>query len=263
MAYDVKELFEYFNKKGITFFTGVPDSLLKSVSYYLSENVDDKNIANLCKNLKNKIRYGFKNSNVDFHGIVEKTDNEIIFTINNKKIQNPFMNIILAKNMLAAYSVASTYGIKHEEIIRVLKKFKPIEGRGNIILQNDIIIVNDSYNANLNSFTAGIEDFMNLNISIGRRILIIGDMHELGIKSKQYHQILGKFIDKKEPDFVFAFGVHIQITINEIKNEKIHRKYYSNKENLLQGLRKILVKGDSLYFKGSRSVQLESIIEKL
>ena len=173
------------------------------------------------------------------------------------------MNIILAKNMLAAYSVASTYWIKHEEIIKVLKKFKPIDGRGNIIHHNDIIIVNDSYNANLNSFKAGIKDFMNLNISKGRRILIIGDMHELGTKSNKYHQLLAEYIDKKEPDFVFAFGLHVQTTINEIKNKQIHKKYYSNKENLLQGLRKILIKGDLLYFKGSRSTQLESIIEKL
>ena len=227
------------------------------------ENVDDINISNLCKKLKNKVRYGFKDSNVDFFGSLRKEDKKTVFTINNQKIKNPFMNMTFAKNMLAAYSVASTYGIKHEEIIKVLNKFKPINGRGNIIYLNNIRIVNDSYNANLNSFKAGIEDFMNLDISEGRRILIIGDMKELGGLTKEYHQILAKFIDEKKPDFVFGFGDHIQITINGINSNKIHTGFYSNKELLLQELRKILVKGDLLYFKASRSIQLESIIEKL
>ena len=43
MAISVDALFEYFNEKNIEFFTGVPDSLLKSISYYLSDNMNDKN----------------------------------------------------------------------------------------------------------------------------------------------------------------------------------------------------------------------------
>ena len=229
---------------------------------FIFENSDDLYISDMCKKFPNKIRFGFNDKSVDFFGTIKIIDNKINFQINGKTIHNSNINEIMAKNMLAAYSVAYTYGIEHETIKNIFKKFNFLNGRGNHIHSKGYLIVDDTYNANIDSFKSGINSFTSIN-SQGRKFLIIGDMKELGDKTLSYHLELGEFINNQKINFVFGIGSEIKNTINTIINSQIYSKHFENKQELINFLKIELRKNDAIYLKASRSMQFEKIIEKL
>ena len=226
------------------------------------ENSDDLYISDMCKKFPNKIRFGFNDKSVDFFGTIKIIDNKINFQINGKTIHNSHINEIMAKNMLAAYSVAYTYGIEHETIKNIFKKFNFLNGRGNHIHSKGYLIVDDTYNANIDSFKSGINSFASIN-SQGRKFLIIGDMKELGDKTLSYHLELGEFINNQKINFVFGIGSEIKNTISTINNNQIYSKHFENKQQLINFLKTELRINDAIYLKASRSMQFEKIIEKL
>ena len=229
---------------------------------FIFENSDDLYISDMCKKFPNKIRFGFNDKSVDFFGTIKIIDNKINFQINGKTIHNSNINEIMAKNMLAAYSVAYTYGIEHETIKNIFKKFNFLNGRGNHIHSKGYLIVDDTYNANIDSFKSGINSFASIN-SQGRKFLIIGDMKELGDKTLSYHLKLGEFINNQKINFVFGIGSEIKNTISTINNSQIYSKHFENKQELINFLKIELRKNDAIYLKASRSMQFEKIIEKL
>ena len=229
---------------------------------FIFENSDDLYISDMCKKFPNKIRFGFNDKSVDFFGTIKIIDNKVNFQINGKTIHNSNINEIMAKNMLAAYSVAYTYGIEHETIKNIFKKFNFLNGRGNHIHSKGYLIVDDTYNANIDSFKSGINSFASIN-SQGRKFLIIGDMKELGDKTLSYHLKLGEFINNQKINFVFGIGSEIKNTISKINNSQIYSKHFENKQELINFLKIELRKNDAIYLKASRSMQFEKIIEKL
>ena len=226
------------------------------------ENVDDLNISNICKKFSNKITFGFNNKNVDFLGSIKVLNNKTNFYINNQKIKNSNINIIMAKNMLAAYSIARTYGIEHQIIIDILEKINFLDGRGNHIYKKGYLIIDDTYNANPDSFKIGIDSFLDIN-SKGRKFLVIGDMKELGNKATSYHLELGRYINNKTIDFVFGIGKDMKHCINEINNSQIFSKIFTKNKDLIKFLKLELKPDDAIYLKASRSMQFEKIIEQI
>ena len=226
------------------------------------QNSDDIHLSDICKNFSNKIRFGFNDKNVDFFGSIKIVNNKINFQINGRKIENSNINQIMAQNMLAAYSVAHTYGIDHTIIKNTLKKFNFLAGRGNHIHHKGYLIIDDTYNANIDSFRSGIKSFISISCK-GRKFLIIGDMKELGDKSISYHLELGEFINNKNINFVLGVGSKIKHTINTINNSQIYSKFFKTREELIKFLKIELQKNDAIYLKASRSMHFEKIIEKL
>ena len=229
---------------------------------YIFENNDDIQIAEYCKNINNKIQFGFKNTKLDFFGEYKVESNIPSFHINGKKIFNEDLNSIMAKNMLSAYSIASVYGMSDTIITEALANFKFPKGRGNKVFKNGCCIIDDTYNANLDSFKIGIDNFL-MNETNGKKFIIIGDMKELGDKSFAHHIELGEFIAKKNIDYVLGCGNEIENTINAISNDTIFTKIFKNCEEIIDFLKKQICKGDFLYFKASRSLKFENIIKEL
>ena len=226
------------------------------------ENLDDINIVNNSADKQNKVQFSFKDCNVDFFGEFKTIKEKNYFFINGKEIFNTQLNKIMAQNMLASYSIATVFGIDHKIIKKAFQKFQFLKGRGEQIKKNGYLIVDDTYNANFESFQLGINSFMKINCK-GKKILIIGDMKELGSKSKQYHSDLGKYINTKQPNIVFSFGNLIHETIYQIKNKKIISEHFKTIDSLIDNLKSILNKGDAIYLKASRSMKFENIIDKI
>ncbi|MAR15375.1 MAG: hypothetical protein CMG21_02875 [Candidatus Marinimicrobia bacterium] len=226
------------------------------------ENSDDIYLSNACKNFPNKIQFGFNNRKVDFFGSIKIINNKVNFHINGKEIKNSNINEIMAKNMLAAYSIAYTYGIDHKNIKDVFKNFNFLKGRGNHIYNKGYLIIDDTYNANFDSFKIGINSFLDIKCK-GRKFLVIGDMKELGTETVSYHSKLGDFINNKKIDFVCGIGKNIHNTINTINNSQIYSKEFSDNKELVLFLKNQLKKDDAIYLKASRSMHFENIIEKL
>ena len=165
-------------------------------------------------------------------------------------------------NSLAVFTVAAELGCTISSIISRLQSFKIPKGRGEVIQVKNYTIINDSYNANLDSARLGINNLLNISCS-GRKITVIGDMLELGAKEDNHHQQLGRYLVEKKVDAVFAFGNLSQLSIRAMNGTKVFHQFYSDKNLLITELKEYLQDGDVVYIKGSRGMKMEDIITGL
>jgi len=229
---------------------------------FIFVNHDDLNILKSSLTFKNTVSFSFEKKKTDFYSTYKSIKNKIEFLINGQKIYNKNLNEIMAKNILASYAIASSRGINHNKILDCIQKFDFLKGRGQLIKKNGYLIVDDTYNANFESFKAGINSFMNLSHK-GRKILVIGDMKELGDKAKDCHISLGNYINDKSPDIVYTFGDLVSYATKQILNKKITLKHFNQFSKMIDKIKSTLIKGDAIYFKASRTLEFEKIINTL
>ncbi len=205
--------------------------------------------------------YGFV-AGYDFSADYNRnSDGNIILTINDTKINTNSKNKVFAKNILAASAVSNTYGINWETIQEKVLSFTPTYGRSVIRKYDDIAVIDDTYNANYISTLAAIEHLAQFP-TIGRRVFVFGEMAELGNSSEEYHKKIGKKCVENNLDAVFTVGTQTAITDSVLDTIKFH-KHYDSKEQLLQDLIDYKKNGDTILFKGSRSMEMEKIITEV
>lgn len=187
--------------------------------------------------------------------------NEENYVIDENNISYKDMKIDLCgkhnmNNLNIVITLAKFLGLSELEIKEGLRNFKNIRIKKKII--NDALIIDDTYNASFESMKAGIDYVSSLRYNY--KILVLGDMLELGIDSIFYHKDLGKYIKDKDIDKVYTYGTdskYIGYTCNKISN------HYEDKELLIKDLKEELSEDTVIYFKASRGIKLEEIIDKL
>ena len=93
-----------------------------------------------------------------------------------------------------------------------------------------------------------------------KKILVLGDMHELGDETKNDHVELGKAINLLNIDAVFGLGEYIKFTLDAINSKKIFTRHFYSKNELIDELYNYYSDGDIIYVKGSRCMEMEKII---
>jgi len=173
-------------------------------------------------------------------------------------------------NMLAGYAVGKVLGldVKPDDLNEIDFNIAPY--RGEIENINGLIVISDCYNANPVSMTSGLKSFaayMNTPSLKGHRgIAVIGDMLELGEKSSEYHREIGTLLAESDFDLVFTVGVlsrdiYFSAIDNGLDKQKI--KHFENTKKAGEALMTDVMRGDIIYFKASRGVELENIITLL
>ena len=151
-----------------------------------------------------------------------------------------------------------TLDIEWELLQERILTFKPPKGRCKVLTYNSITIIDDTYNANLESCVAAIDYLMAFTGS-GRKILVLGDMLELGVASTQQHQKLGSKCSEVNLDAVFTIGKETMSTQSVINGVPINLHYH-NSDDLISSLKSQLKDNDKVLFKGSRGMKMEKII---
>ena len=136
-----------------------------------------------------------------------------------------------------------------------LASFKGPAGRLQKVDIAGISFIDDSYNAN----PASMQSALNLiaTMSCGRKVLILGDMLELGEHAHAEHRLLGNAIEKVKADVVILVGQHMHTTSQTTPS--LHEPEASI--DAMQRIAALLKFGDTVLLKGSRDIQLERIIE--
>lgn len=223
-------------------------------------NNSDEWITTFNKNIKSKT-YGFS-SDCDYSAdYFRESNGNIILNINSNEINTKSHNIIIANNILAASSVANSYGIDWDKIQEGVLSFTPTYGRGVITKYDKISVIDDTYNANYKSTVAAIEHLTSYPTE-GRRIFVFGDMAELGNSSNEYHQKIGEKCNENNLDAVFTIGTFTKITDKALNTLDFH-KHFHDKELLIKELHNFKKNDDVILFKGSRSMEMEKIIQKV
>ena len=193
-----------------------------------------------------------KNSNIrlDLSSNVLTVDEEKI------NIESSLLGKENLMNMAAAVSVANALELPTETIIKGMKTIDSIEGRLEVkITASNIKIIDDTYNSNPSSMMMAIDV---LDQFKQKKILIVGDMAELGPLSKKYHTDIGHYILEKNIDLVMGIGNMTKYLIDVLGTKGL---WYPSKEDLLNETNKILKKDTVVLVKGSRFMRMEEIVD--
>lgn len=224
-------------------------------------NLDDPYLSKLTPSC-NTITYSF-NSDSDFHGKYSINSDKVrVLEVNGIEIKVPYGGAEMAQNILGAFSVSSYLGIEDSLIIDAVESFNAPSGRGQLFHYKEYTIIDDTYNANPASVKAGIDQLSNIPKAV-RRIAIIGDMLELGEESENHHSALGEYISEKRIDAVFGYGYLTKFMTDTLNKLGVESRHFTDQLELTHQLEQFIQPGDILYFKGSRSMQMENIIKEL
>lgn len=156
-------------------------------------------------------------------------------------------------NIIGAACIADHFGVKAENYLPPLLRYNPSNNRSQYLQKNKATVVLDAYNANPSSMRASIEAFVARS---GDKILILGEMKELGEFSKDEHQKLVDFVQSLPVSITLFYGQAFE-TCQFGKNQQ----FVNNRNNLRQTLINRSQKECSILIKGSRSCRLEQLLD--
>ena len=231
------------------------EALKNGVSFV---NYADDKVKNAHK-LGKKITYGL-NEICDFPAdIHHDEDGSIILTIDSQEIHTQSQNLSFAKNIIAVASIAITLGIKWNHFQERILSYQPPKGRCEVSKYDKITIIDDTYNSNLESCSAAI-DYLKAFSGKGRKIVVLGDMLELGKASEEQHIALGYKCSSSNLDAIFTLGENAFFIKKSITGiQKNH--HFEVRQDLIDSLKLELKDNDTILFKGSRGMKMEKIIE--
>ena len=158
----------------------------------------------------------------------------------------------LISDVLLAINVALYYKIDMDIIAKSLKSYKSIDKRMDILKdKNNNTIINDCYNSSFESLT-GVLNLLQRETQ--KKLLILGDIKELGSYSKKIHASIKPYLDKIDNKNVFLVG-------EEMKFLKTNAKYFNNYSEVISYLKTKNIKDTLILIKGSRSLRLENICD--
>ena len=214
-------------------------SLKKKSNIYLMGIKKIKNYFRLKINVKNKI----------FYFITKHSTNNFI------------------SNILACISTMFVLNLDLNKMKKKFIGFNIPEGRGDIKMvkkfNKRFKFIDESYNANLLSMTSAINNMNYYNDNKNhRKLVLLGDMLELGKKSKKFHRALSVIINRSNIDKVFVCGKYIKETFNYLsKNKK--GKVFKNIKEVHNHFGKILHNNDLLMVKGSNATGLNQFSKNI
>lgn len=168
-------------------------------------------------------------------------------------------------NALAAMLAAKEMKVSQEKICEGLASIQLTNMRMEMVEGvNGAKIINDAYNASPTSMRAAIHLMEGLS-GFTRKILVLGDMLELGIQERDFHLKIGEQISKDQIDKVFTFGPLAEnIAIGALKTfSKENVQSFQSKENLIEELKSQIEPNDLILVKASRGMRLEEVVQAL
>ena len=188
-------------------------------------------------------------------------DGTITLTINTEEIPTFSSNLSFAKNIIACSAIARELGVEWDAIKDRIETFTPPKGRCEVKNNGSYIVIDDTYNANLESAVAAL-DYLNAFSGDGKKIFIFGDMLELGKLSEEQHIAVGKKCDEQNLSAVLTYGNQTLSTHKTINKVEINH-HFDKKSKLIDFANEIVSSNDKVLIKGSRGMKMETIVEGL
>ena len=166
-------------------------------------------------------------------------------------------------NFLAGIAVAGLFGIRPRELTEVVRGIPPGPMRGERILHNGILILNDCYNSNPDAARAMLDVLRDTQAK--RRIAVLGEMLELGHWSGALHRDVGNYVAAQGIDVLVGIRGAASNLVDAAKEagQAVNAAFFFDRPEDAGGeLRKIARAGDVILFKGSRGTHVERALER-
>ena len=207
-----------------------------------------------------------KHSDICIKKIIQKGNKSKLFiNIKNQSLDIEIENLNIY-NVLASIAILNELKIDISKIKAKFKYFESPEGRGKKYsisrYKKKFRFIDESYNANPLSVKNAIKKLSLIKKEKFKKYLILGDMLELGTKSKKYHKELSKVINNSDIDKVFIKGKKTIFTYKHLNKDK-RGNILQNNEDIDSSLSKIISNNDYLMIKGSNATGLNNFSKKM
>jgi len=163
-------------------------------------------------------------------------------------------------NALAAAAVGVERGIPLSDVIGALATLAPADKRGQVVQVGNIKVVNDCYNSNPKALEAMVDVLAAMPAK--RRIVVAGEMLELGPTGDQMHRASGKHIADAKIDVLIGVRGLAQPMVEAAKAAGMRAEFVATPEEAGEWLAREAKDGDVVLLKASRGVKLEKALEK-
>ncbi|MCC5826201.1 UDP-N-acetylmuramoyl-tripeptide--D-alanyl-D-alanine ligase [Alkalimonas sp.] len=200
--------------------------------------------------------YRAENVLLDSHG---NAGFELICPAGRRFMQLNLPGIHHVANALAAAAGAMALGASLHDVQLGLAQMAAVQGRTQVIeVRDGLRIIDDSYNASVGAVKAAIDLLASYT---GQRILVLGDMAELGTDARLYHEQVGKYAKEQGVNLLFTLGVLSQSASDCFNG---HGHHFSARQSLVERLMPFLAQqATTILVKGSRSAKMELVVQDL
>ncbi|UCD64705.1 MAG: UDP-N-acetylmuramoyl-tripeptide--D-alanyl-D-alanine ligase [Candidatus Zixiibacteriota bacterium] len=188
---------------------------------------------------------------------------ESVVSIEGHRFRLPLVGRHQVYNLLAAYALLRTMGYSLDGIDTFQLALDTAPMRGQRVVLGGITFVADCYNANPESMKAGLQAYFETE-SDSRRVVILGDMLELGREAERYHRQVGRQLAEYDFELAVLVGAmarFIREGALETGADATRFRYFENSGQAAEQIRELLNRGDLVYIKGSRGIGLETIMD--
>ena len=225
-------------------------------------NGEDKLLNNLNNNCFKIEKTGYNHEYDVYATNIILRENSTEFTAHHKGEEFTFKLPVAGKhnvlNSMLAIDIAFNLGLSFEEMSEGLKNLEATSMRLQVIKKENITIINDCYNASPDSMKSSLDVLATYNG--GRKVAILGDMYELGSKSKEAHAEVGGYATDKV-ELLIAIGENVKEFRSGYKGKNIVT--FGTKDECLEKLEEYINKNDIILVKASRGMKFEEVVNKL
>ncbi|HYM78002.1 MAG TPA: UDP-N-acetylmuramoyl-tripeptide--D-alanyl-D-alanine ligase [Candidatus Dormibacteraeota bacterium] len=162
-------------------------------------------------------------------------------------------------NALAGVAVGLARGLTLSETVGALATLKPADKRGQVLQLGNITVINDCYNSNPKALNAMVDALAAM--VAGRRIVVAGEMLELGPAGEEMHRAAGQHVAAKKIDMLVGVRGVAQAMVDGAKQSGAHAQFVATPEDAGEWLARHTRDGDVVLLKASRGVKLEKALE--
>lgn len=181
----------------------------------------------------------------------------VTIQFSNLSIQTHLIGLYNANNINAALTIGNYFDVDKTDIKNALESYIPENNRSQLLTKGTNEIILDAYNANPSSMAVAIQNFLQLDKS--NKMMILGDMFELGKESFQEHKTVVDFLLDKENVVVYLVGKEFYAH----KIEQSNFYFFETFDAFSEQLQKTKIEYSSLLIKGSRGMALERTLSFL
>lgn len=234
------ELYDYLkSNKGVVFINGDDKKQVQQIGDYKSVNIFSKdNRSNIQVSMTSQTPF-------------------ISFESQGCTMESQLVGIYNFSNAAAAIAMGCFFEVSLENIKKGIASYTPNNNRSQIIRKGSNTIILDAYNANPSSMEVALDNFNSMKSSL--KIVILGDMFELGVHSKSEHQAVIDEVNSLNFSSAYYVGSHFF----ELASDSSKANFFKTTESFRNQLQSLVFKDALILIKGSRGMALESILDSL
>jgi len=244
-------------------------------------NADDEYVCQFGRDFKGKVvLFGLKTTacfsadvraeNIEVLG-PEGTRFDLVSREVRQPVQSPLLGTHNVYNVLAAAAIALEHGITPSEIAASLPSLQPADKRGQVVQLGNITVLYDCYNSSPKALMAAVDTLAAMPAR--RRIVVAGEMLELGVTGEQLHRECGRYIAKsaagnaagsgagRRLDFLLGVRGLAKPMVEAAREAGMKAEFVATPEEAGEWLAREAREGDVVLLKASRGVKLEKALE--